>query len=55
MKISEQIAKGLRLKEMPEEWFGIPEDDEMQNSMTAMAVFTRIVSWISTNLRKQGN
>ena len=40
MKISEQIAKGLRLKEMPEEWFGIPEDDEMQNSMTAaMAVF----------------
>ncbi len=40
MKISEQIAKGLRLKEMPEEWFGIPEEDEMQNSMTAaMAVF----------------
>lgn len=25
---------------MPEEWFGIPEEDEMQNSMTAaMAVF----------------
>lgn len=40
MKISEQIAKGLHLKDMLEEWFGIPEDDEMQNSMaSAMAVF----------------
>lgn len=40
MKISEQTAKGLHLKEMPEEWFCIPEEDEMQNSMTAaMAVF----------------
>lgn len=40
MKINEQTVKGVQLKDMPKEWFGIPEEDEMQNSMTAaMAVF----------------
>lgn len=40
MKINEQLAKGIRPKDMPEEWFSIPEDVGLGNSMTAvMAVF----------------
>ena len=40
MKANEQVARGVRLKDMPEEWFGLPSDEEMQNSMTAvMGVF----------------
>lgn len=35
MKTNEQLSKGLRLKEMPAEWFEVPQDDEMQNSMVA--------------------
>lgn len=34
-------AMGTRLKNMPKEWFSIPEDAEMKNSMTAtLGVFT---------------
>ncbi len=36
MKINEQITKGIRLKDMPDEWFFIPSDDEMTNSMVAV-------------------
>lgn len=36
MKVNEQIAKGIRLKDMPEEWFCVPTDDEMRNSMLAV-------------------
>lgn len=40
MKINEQITKGLRLKDMPDAWFSVPADSDMQNSMTAtMGVF----------------
>ena len=40
MKMNEQITKGIRLKDMPDEWFFIPSDDEMANSMVAvMGVF----------------
>lgn len=35
MKINERIAEGERLKDMPEEWFVIPSDEEMKNSMIA--------------------
>ncbi len=35
MKANEQIAAGIRLKDMPEEWFAVPSDEEMQNSMIA--------------------
>jgi len=35
MKIAEQIAKGIRLKDMPEEWFSLPTPEEMKNSMNA--------------------
>jgi len=35
LKINEQIARGVRLKEMPEEWFLVPDDRAMKNSLTA--------------------
>lgn len=40
MKISEQTTAGVRLKDMPAEWFRIPEDEAMGNSMIgALGVF----------------
>lgn len=40
MKVSEQIASGARLKGMPDEWFAVPSENSMKNSMTAvMGVF----------------
>ena len=40
LHVSAQIAQGLRLKDMPAEWFYIPADEEMHNSMvTVIAVF----------------
>ncbi|WP_426348635.1 hypothetical protein ACPWSR_12875 [Alloiococcus sp. CFN-8] len=35
MKINEQITKGVRLKDMPQEWFVIPSEEAMKNSMVA--------------------
>lgn len=35
MKVNEQISKGVRLKDMPEEWFVVPSDEAMKNSMVA--------------------
>lgn len=34
MKVNEKTAEGLRLKDMPEEWFALPTDEGMKNSMT---------------------
>jgi hypothetical protein len=40
MKVMEYFTKGQRLRDMPESWFYLPNEDEMKNSMTAvMAVF----------------
>ncbi len=40
LKMNEQMAEGLRLCDMPEEWFVLPSEEEMKNSMTAaLAVF----------------
>lgn len=36
MKVNEQIAKGVRLKDMPDEWFAVPSDVAMKNSMVAV-------------------
>ena len=36
MKASELISNGIRLKDMPEEWFEVPSDDEMKNSMVSV-------------------
>lgn len=35
MKANELTAKGVRLKDMPEEWFQVPTDEQMKNSMIA--------------------
>ncbi len=35
LKIAEQTAKGVCLKDMPAEWFAVPSDDDMKNSMMA--------------------
>ena len=35
LKVSEHITKGVRLKDMPEEWFAVPDDATMHNSMVA--------------------
>ena len=41
LKVNQQVAAGIRLKDMPAEWFALPEPDAMGNSMVAtLAVFT---------------
>ena len=40
MKVSEQLARGVRLRDMPDEWFVVPSDEAMKNSMVVvMGVF----------------
>lgn len=36
MKVAEQTARGIRLKDMPDEWFAVPSDEAMKNSMVAV-------------------
>lgn len=36
LKVTEQLTKGLRLKNMPEEWFYLPDVNGLQNSMTSV-------------------
>ena len=41
LKVAEQSSKGVRIKDMPAEWFAIPTDEAMKNSMVATrCVFT---------------
>ena len=35
MKMNEQLSKGLRLKDMPDEWFQMPSDEAMKNNLVA--------------------
>ena len=35
LKINEQTTKKIRLKDMPKEWFEVPSDEAMENSMVA--------------------
>lgn len=40
LKINESCAKGIRIKDMPEEWFTMPSPEAMKNSMiAALGVF----------------
>ena len=40
MKINEQLSLGLRLKDMPDEWFAAPPEEEMDHPLVcALAVF----------------
>lgn len=41
MKVNELVSKGVRLKDMPKEWFFLPSDEAMKNSMlAALGVFS---------------
>ena len=41
LKIQEMTSKGVRIKDMPSEWFTLPSDEELQNhSVAAMGVFS---------------
>ena len=35
MKVNEQISKGIRLKDMPDEWFAVPSEESMNNGIIA--------------------
>lgn len=35
LKLVTELSEGKRLKDMPEEWFTVPTDEEMKNSMSA--------------------
>lgn len=35
LKVSGQTSSGIRLKDMPAEWFSVPTDEEMKNSLVA--------------------
>ena len=37
--ICKAMSKGIRMKDMPDEWFWIPTDDEMKNVMQAAQGF----------------
>jgi hypothetical protein len=39
LKMNEMISKGVRLKDMPDEWFAVPSDESMKNGIVAAAVF----------------
>lgn len=36
MKVNEQVSMGVRLKDMPVNWFDVPSDESMKNSMIAV-------------------
>ncbi len=36
LKVTEEIARGKRLKDMPEEWFAVPSDESMKNGIIAV-------------------
>ena len=50
LKVNNEQAKGKRLKEMPESWFPIPADEDMDNGLiAALGVFR--ASWLMDQLR----
>jgi len=36
LKVDEQITKGLRIKDMPKQWFYLPPEEKMNNSLIAV-------------------
>lgn len=50
LKVSEQQTKGVRLKDMPADWFTVPVDEDMKNGLVAAtAVFHE--NWLMDQLR----
>ncbi len=45
LKVNEQTSNGIRMKDMPMEWFAVPDDEGMKNSLiAALGVFA--CSWL---------
>ena len=38
LKVNEQIAKGVRTKDMPADWFALPSEEELQRSSLSVAI-----------------
>ena len=38
LKVNEQIAKGIRSKDMPEAWFALPSEEELQSSSLSSGI-----------------
>ena len=38
LKVNEQIAKGIRTNDMPEDWFALPSEEELQTSSLSAAI-----------------
>lgn len=36
LKVSQELAEGARLRDLPEEWFKVPSDEAMKNSMVVV-------------------
>ncbi len=36
LKVNEQMAQGVRLRNMPEKWFVLPDEEQMKNGMNAV-------------------
>ena len=50
LKVNNEQVKGRRLKEMPESWFPVPAEEDMENGLiVALGVFR--VSWLIDQLR----
>lgn len=50
LKVMEQQTKGVRLKDMPADWFTVPADEDMNNALVAAtAVFH--ANWLMDQLR----
>lgn len=49
LKVNEGIAKGLRLSEMPDEWFALPEAEEMENPLIATLAVLAENRYMDTN------
>lgn len=49
MQIMAQLAAGVRLRDMPEEWFAIPSDEEMQNDLVSSLAALACERWIDAH------
>lgn len=39
LKVSESSLNGLRIKDLPDDWFFVPDDDELQNTLISSMAF----------------
>lgn len=51
LKIAEQQNRGKRLKEMPDEWFEVPNDEDMKEDALVASIAVFHASWLMDNYR----